>query len=372
MKKEKVQDTGFKNKKAYSNSAVWYKTLGYKKDPCTILPTDNLIGMDNLKEELKEWIVPSKNICLLFGNIGTGKSSLLFTIKKELENDGINAIYIDSKTFSGRDGLNLIDEVYPDYKGYEKLKKRGVLNKIKKLFVKIPNTVLLLDEFQKLPSNLTDQIEGNFNIGIFYSVICSQQKEEIGNCSGSFLQRLGEKKFQTIELDSNQCLQLIEERFERQILKEDILKAIISESKKVPRVVLENLQRIFIHLNRSGQLGNKATAQGVVRLTGDELTEMTQKGIIRFELPKESYDGPDIKEKTRKISNGSVKSKILESLARSPKTQKELQEAVGTSLAGVRKEISNLVKEGKLSITKATKPKKYSVNHDERVSQVKD
>ena len=67
---------------------MWYKQYGWKNNPFSIKPTIDLVDFESEKEKLYNY-VSGGNVCLLVGEAGTGKTSLLkwleYNLKKLIE-----------------------------------------------------------------------------------------------------------------------------------------------------------------------------------------------------------------------------------------------------------------------------------------------
>ncbi|WP_231433943.1 RuvB-like domain-containing protein [Candidatus Nanopusillus massiliensis] len=87
---------------------MWWKEYGFSKNPLDIRPNENLVGVDDIIKKVKDSIINGE-IFLLYGPIGSGKTSLAFKIKKDLSDD-YNVIYINGEYEKDKDIDEIIEE----------------------------------------------------------------------------------------------------------------------------------------------------------------------------------------------------------------------------------------------------------------------
>ena len=125
---------------------MWYKSFGWQENPFSIKTNTNLIGVNERKKELINYIL-SGDICFLNGPTGVGKSSMLRLVRKELKRHKV--IYIDAAG---------VDDNFSITKHLQKF--TPIWHKIAgKRFP--PNSVILLDESQECDEELVKALKFN-------------------------------------------------------------------------------------------------------------------------------------------------------------------------------------------------------------------
>jgi predicted AAA+ superfamily ATPase len=204
---------------------MWWKKYGFIRNPLDIRPNEELVGVDDIIKKVKN-AIRNGEIFLLYGPIGSGKTSLAFKIKKELS-DEYNVIYINGE--------------YD--KDIDKKIEEGLY--IKFLFFKFRNKlpiILILDEFYNFPEDVSKKLKYLYDNRIVYSIMLIQPSPQIMNATPSFLNRLYEK----IEMkfpDEDSIIQLINKKLKGKIkFDNEYLRKIIRKNGN-------NVRSIFIELN---------------------------------------------------------------------------------------------------------------------------
>lgn len=63
----------------------WYRKLGYRKDPFVDKPTKKVEGLQNLKNKINLFLLKNEQLAIIRGEEGSGKSSLVKWMDKELQ-----------------------------------------------------------------------------------------------------------------------------------------------------------------------------------------------------------------------------------------------------------------------------------------------
>ncbi|BBL45256.1 hypothetical protein MJ1_0081 [Nanobdella aerobiophila] len=204
---------------------MWWRKYGFYKNPLDIRPNDNLIGIDDIIKKIKDSIL-SGEIILLYGPVGSGKTSLAFKIKRDFI-DKYNVIYINGE--------------------YNKDIENEINNNlyIKFLFFKIKNKlpiILILDEFYNFPEEISKKLKYLYDNRIVYSIMLIQPSPQVMNASLSFLNRIYEK----IEMklpSEDEIIKLINDRLKNKIkFDNEYLRKIIRKNNN-------NIRSIFIEIN---------------------------------------------------------------------------------------------------------------------------
>jgi predicted AAA+ superfamily ATPase len=280
---------------------MWWKKYGFFKNPLDIRPNEDLVGVDDIIKKVKDSIINGE-IFLLYGPIGSGKTSLAFKIKKDLSDD-YNVIYINGEYEKDKD-INYIIEK----------------NKyIKFLFFKFENKlpiVLILDEFYNFPEDVSKKLKYLYDNKIVHSIMLIQPSPQIMNASLSFLNRLYRK---------------IEMKFPPE---DEILKLINKKLKGKVRKNNNNVRQIFIELNNLLEEG--------INNINKELEEI------------KNFEG-DIK-----LSNTQIK--ILEVLYKNKMSSREISRILDLPRNTVSKYLNKMYKKGILIREVNNNEYIYSIN----------
>jgi replication-associated recombination protein RarA len=275
---------------------MWWKKYGFSKNPLDIRPSEDLVGVDDIIKKVKDSIINGE-IFLLYGPIGSGKTSLAFRIKKELSDD-YNVIYINGEYEKDKD----IDEII------EKNKY------IKFLFFKFENKlpiVLILDEYYNFSEDVSKKLKYLYDNRIAHSIMLIQPSPQIMNATLSFLNRL----YRKIEMKfppEDEILKLINKKLKGRVkIDEKILRNIIRRNNN-------NVRQIFIELNN-----------------------LLEEGIdnINKELEEIKNIENDIK-----LSNTQIK--ILEVLYKNKMSSREISRILNLPKNTVSKYLNKMYKQG--------------------------
>jgi replication-associated recombination protein RarA/biotin operon repressor len=291
---------------------MWWKKYGFSKNPLDIRPNEDLVGVDDIIKKVKDSIINGE-IFLLYGPIGSGKTSLAFRIKKDLSDD-YNVIYINGEYEKDKD----IDEII------EKNKY------IKFLFFKFENKlpiVLILDEFYNFPEDVSKKLKYLYDNKIAHSIMLIQPSPQIMNATLSFLNRL----YRKIEMKfppEDEILKLINKKLKGRVnIDEKILRNIIRKNNN-------NVRQIFIELNN-----------------------LLEEGIDN--ISKELGEIKDL-EGDIKLSNTQIK--ILEVLYKNKMSSKEISKILNLPRNTVSKYLNKMYKQGILLREVNNNEYIYSIN----------
>jgi MoxR-like ATPase len=239
---------------------MWWKKYGFFKNPLDIRPNEDLIGVDDIIKKIKDSIINGE-IFLLYGPIGSGKTSLAFKIKRDLS-DRYNVIYVNGEYERDKDLGEIIEK-----------------NKYNKfLFFKFENKlpiVLILDEYYNFPEDVSKKLKYLYDNRIVHSIMLIQPSPQIMNATLSFLNRL----YRKIEMKfppEDEILKLINKKLKGRVnLDERMLRNLIRKSNN-------NIRQIFIELNNllEGGIDNLNKGLGEIKNLENEIKlSNTQKMI---------------------------------------------------------------------------------------------
>lgn len=253
---------------------MWWKKYGFSKNPLDIRPNEDLVGVDDIIKKVKDSIINGE-IFLLYGPIGSGKTSLAFKIKRDLS-DRYNVIYINGE--------------YERDKDLEEIIEKNKYNKF--LFFKFENKlpiVLILDEYYNFPEDVSKKLKYLYDNRIVYSIMLIQPSPQIMNATLSFLNRL----YRKIEMKfppEDEILKLINKKLKGKVnLDERILRNLIRKNNN-------NVRQIFIELSNllEGGIDNiNKELEEIKNLENEIKLSNTQKMILEI-LYKNKMSSKDI------------------------------------------------------------------------------
>ena len=294
---------------------MWWRKYGFSKNPLDIRPSEDLVGVDDIIKKVKN-AIRNGEIFLLYGPIGSGKTSIALKIKKELSEE-FNIVYIN-----GEYEKNIDKEIEEN-------------SYIKFLFFKFRNKlpmVLILDEFYNFPEDVSKKLKYLYDNKIAYSIMLIQPSPQLMNVTPSFLNRLHEK----IEMrfpDENSIIELINRKLKGKIkFDEGYLRKIIRKNGN-------NVRSIFIELNNIL-----------------ENMEHPVKDIIKGNLE-------NIKEKNIEgINLSQTQIKILELLVGNKLSAKEISKILDLPRNTISKYLNKMYKEGIVLREEGNKEYLYTIN----------
>jgi len=181
--------------------ATWYEQLGFKENPLDMRPNPLLIGLERQEEQLINHILKG-DICFLNGLTGSGKSSLLMRIQKNLKNHTF--LYLDAQ------------ELPDDFSIEEALKdKRSLLDKIRLKEWPSKPPVVIIDEFQATDKSIILNARAkweNPTDNKIKSIVIAQISKQLKNVTPAFKERLGNKIITLPTLDDEEMREIVKMR----------------------------------------------------------------------------------------------------------------------------------------------------------------
>jgi len=219
---------------------TWYRKLKFKSNPLDVRPNTNLVGLEKPEEKLKSHIL-KEEICFLNGLTGSGKTSLLMRLQKELKRHKF--IYLDAHDLPKQ--FNLEGELK---------KKKGFFDKIWLRNYPKKTPVLIIDEFQATDPNLVLEARAKWedpNNKRIKSIVLSQISKHLKNVTPSFKERLGSRIIYLDTLDEDELKQILRIRLTKRKMSfadkfsDDALSFIVRCSGGNPRRLLEYADEVF-------------------------------------------------------------------------------------------------------------------------------
>jgi ribosomal protein S25 len=220
----------------------WHKKLKFRGNPLDARPNPNLVGLDEEEEQLKNHIV-KEEICFLNGLTGSGKTSLLHKMQKELK--GYSFIYLDAQ------------DLPPDFNLEQAISnKKSFFDMISLRRFPKNKPVLIIDEFQATDPRLILEARGkweNRGDNKIKSIVIAQINRQLKNVSDSFKDRLGNRIITLKTLDEEEMKEILKRRLQNKKtginyltrLSEDALNLLIKCADGNARRLLEYTDMIF-------------------------------------------------------------------------------------------------------------------------------
>jgi hypothetical protein len=344
--------------------------LGFQNNPCGILPDGFITGLSQQERELLTYL-KGGHACLLHGEVGTGKTSLLQRLESQLRDDGFEVIYVDAKTLSGLTEIDFLSQFYPQ--GHRRLRwerRARSGSALARLLLKVAPykpVILLLDEFARIPHPaLADQIEGFFNQRLIHAFVCAQQRGEIQRTSQSFLDRIQNRHIETGRLSKEDCLAILAHRFgDKDMLSEQAMSTLVSECGCLPRRILESVERIYQHYYTTGELRAAMDQELPIAIPDAKMAEFVRQGIVEVPPEPKPENYPPMKP-IPGVALSPLHQQLVMSLYRSPKTIKALSEETGTGEGTINTALLRLRKRNLVVLTRSVRPKVFGLEPDFR------
>ncbi len=312
---------------------MWYKDYGWKENPFSIKHQTALLGLENEKKLLFEY-VNSGDICLLTGRPGVGKTSMLKWLKRRF---GFKhkIIYFNAEDLDG---------------SFKLAKKVG-----KKIF---RDRVLLLDEAHNCDELFTKELKNLWDHNRIKSVVIAQIGETLA-FPDSLKSRIGDRVIRLTGLNKPIAKELIDLRTEKSHpFTDPIIELIVEEAKQNPRRILEHCEQLCIGLQ--GQDMTYDAAKGVlVKRKAERLMD-----LAKLEEPTTLPDNLMPINDQRLAEFSPMQKRMLLLLFEGNRTAKQLAQILNSSEGSVGKQISTLTEQSVVQIINHRRPKVYGLTPD--------
>ena len=212
---------------------LWYENYGWSTNPFELKPMPDLVsGFDDIREEALEYI-KSGDCCLLYGDDGMGKTTILKWLEKYALEEYV-PIYINTSGMGQEEESRInIDKIIRD--------KLNFFNKIVKKEKKI---VILLDDALSMPLVLGQALKRNFDNHVVKSIVMASPSDKIKN-DGGIMERIGKRKIKMRPMTSDEAMEMIVKRVGyKNPFDHEGLELIFEESKFVPKNILETCELV--------------------------------------------------------------------------------------------------------------------------------
>lgn len=348
-------------RKTVSKMRTWYEVYGWDKDPFSVRPNKNLVGLHKEKKECIDFIITG-DFSLVVGPTGSGKSSLLLWLEKELKTMKLTPVRINC--VEKNTSLEIIKELHR----HRRLKDKIFLRKYPK------KAVLLLDEAQFLSKDAGEIIKVQWDEGRVHAVVMASIEKDLTNLSGSLTDRFKNQVISLPKLSLSDAINLIKIRADKKNPFDDDASRTLAElSENIPRRLLENSKKVCMYCAEKGILEiNKYHVYAAIPLVRAVVplpsVEQRQGPLIKEELtpiPSREQRQKTIKtvkktiktvEEPRKtVTLSPAQTEIVKLLSTKELSAVELSVALKTSLGSIQKQLSRLNQKGVVMLADATK-----------------
>jgi predicted AAA+ superfamily ATPase len=218
---------------------LWFEEFGFRENPFTIRPGDNLnlhVGQEEIIKEVNK-LIPKKNIIHLYGRYGSGKTSIL---------QGIIQKFAGKKKVVYYNCNENMDRIH--------LKKlvAGAGTKLQRLFGRSPkNLLMLVDESQHVGVKDLHNIFQFFEKDVFISVVFASPNKDFPSFPAEYKKQL--KSYALKPLSAKEAKKILKKRLGKvNLIPEAIVPDILRLDGK-PRQFLmncEDLMRIAVEDGR--------------------------------------------------------------------------------------------------------------------------
>jgi len=208
---------------------IWFQRYGWESNPFELKPIPDLIsGFEEIREELLEYI-KSGSCCLLLGQTGMGKTTLLKWLEKYVLTEGI-PLYINTSGMKKSELEQMdIDKLINE--------KTGLLDKVLK---KSKEIILLVDEAQDLPPMMGKAIKRNFDDHIIKAVVLASETDKLDNLKKSLLDAVIRRKVKLRPLKHEEAMGMIYNRVQfKNPFEPGSLDIIFRKAEFIPKKILE-------------------------------------------------------------------------------------------------------------------------------------
>lgn len=212
-------------------SDIWYRSLGFKRNPFTIKPAfmhDEVIAYD-LESIYNK--VDYGEVIFIEGPYGSGKSTILKNIINEFGGKKQVVYYSANRTGKSINFINLL---------------KGKFGPIGKAFGMVPkDMILLLDEACSMSKEDFEALQHFYEKGNFKSIVFVADSFDKLKINDYFLDLIEDNIISLTELDEEEAVSLIRSRIgNSSFLSDEMIKQVYHISKKNPRTLLKNCEDV--------------------------------------------------------------------------------------------------------------------------------
>lgn len=217
-----------------NNNQTWYNKIGFSYNPLSIKPTENinLIGYEKIIQRIV-YQIKIGNVIFLEGTFGTGKSSILRAIRKDIQH---NILY-----FNCAQQTNLKKAI---------MAKRSFFRKI--FFLKPVKMTLLVDEAHLANPKEFDFLYEFYIMDRIKSIVFAGTEFKGVPFNKAF--KSDTKIYRLNEIRNNLAVEIIRSRIpEIEIIPPALAKKVFALSENNPRRFLENIEDLMRNASSCGK-----------------------------------------------------------------------------------------------------------------------
>src|SRR3989344_7424818 len=311
---------------------MWYNRYGWKKNPFEVKCSKEVIGLDKEKEKLLDY-VNSGDACIIIGDSGVGKTSLLKWLEKYLIRYKMN--YINAEEMN-------------EYYSLKKHVKKGWIRK----------SILLLDEAHLCDEDLRKEVKLLWDENTIKSVVIAQMPTSLSEYSESLKKRIGSRILKLGKLDFEKAKALIEFRTKSyNPFDDNSLKLLLDEADYNPRKLLEKCELVCMELDKE-QL-NEANIKSIL-LKNEAIDLEVLEKPKEVELPSNLMPiSPD-----QLKGFAPMQKKIINILYENNRTINQMAQILNSSEGSVGKQINMLSESGVVYVVNPRRPKVYGLSEN--------
>ncbi|MBU2637777.1 MAG: hypothetical protein KJ955_02290 [Nanoarchaeota archaeon] len=311
---------------------MWYKKYGWKNNPFSVKWSTELVGFEKERELLFNY-VSAGDMCIVVGEPGAGKTSLLRWLKRQM---GLlqKGIYLNAESMS--EEFNLKKHVGKPF---------------------IRKKILMLDEAHHCDEPFVKDMKALWDGNVLRSVAIAQ----IGNrmdYPDSFTNRVGGRIIRLAGMGEEEASQLIEMRtLGKNPFPENVVSLIVNDARNNPRKILENCEQLCINLE-PGKITIDSAKSVLARKKANQLLDLQRPDDIK--LPDNLMPIDD-----KKLSGFSpMQKRMVLLLLEGNRTAKQLAEILNTTEGSIGKQLSSLAEKQVTYIVNNRRPKLYGLTSE--------
>lgn len=309
---------------------MWYERYGWKNNPFEVKCSNEVIGLDVEKEKLLGYI-HAGDICIITGDSGVGKTSLMKWLQKRLMKYKMQ--YINAEEMN-------------EFYSLRKHVKKGWIRK----------NVLLLDEAHLCDENIRKEVKLMWDANSIKSVVIAQMPSTLNEYSESLKKRIGNRVIRISGLDHEKAKALLSFRTKKNNpFDDESVKVLLDEAEYNPRRLLENCEFVCMELDKD-ELNAKSIANALNKKQAIEMEDLEQ--------PKEAELPSNLMPVNPDTLKGfaPMQKRIINILYENNRTIQQLSEILNSSEGSVGKQISMLSEMEVVFTVNPRRPKVYGLS----------
>lgn len=209
----------------------WFEKRGFFENPFSTEPTTELIGFNEISEEL-HYRVASGSMVFLEGKDGSGKTSLLKQLIQRFRGFG-KVIYVSLKKDKGCDIKKIMQKRYGFF---------GTLFNITS-----KDMILFLDDVERISKRNANLIKYYFDHGYIMSVVFCSEDYKKARLPKGIKKRIGKRVLKIKRLTNDEALQVFRSRIDDKLLSDSLVKELYKKSSST-KDFLEKCDKLYDYI----------------------------------------------------------------------------------------------------------------------------